>query len=243
MDKTKLNAIIDKHQANPSHVLAIFQDVQAVENGLPKEAVAQIAKKLEIPQMRVQGMATFFDSVCKGTACRVPGGDVNVAVGETTCMVDATRYFLHFLANELCGRCVSCREGMKHLCLIVDRICEGKGQPEDLPLLVELSETVEKASQCAWGQSATFPLRSTLHYFEKDYLEHINDKKCRAKVCKNLIEFSIKDSCTGCTLCVRSCPVGAISGEKKQKHQVDKAKCIKCGVCFETCNFSSVHVE
>jgi ferredoxin len=167
-----------------------------------------------------------------------------IVMDESTCMVDVARYFINFLADESCGKCVTCREGLRQLGLIIERICAGSGQESDIQLLEDLSRTVAEASLCALGQTAPNPLLSTLKYFKEEYLEHVNQKKCRAKVCKGLIRFSvIEENCTGCMLCKKKCPTGAVSGEKKEVHSIDQDKCIKCGVCHEVCKFDAVLVE
>ena len=167
-----------------------------------------------------------------------------IVMDEGTCMVDVARYFLHFLADESCGKCVSCREGLRQLCIIMDRICVGQGRDEDLTLLEDLSETVAATSLCGLGQSATNPLRSTLKYFREEYEEHIRDKKCRAKVCRDLLHFSIIDErCDGCDACRKLCPSGAIIGAKGEPYIIDQELCIGCGICAEICPHNAVLVE
>jgi heterodisulfide reductase subunit A-like polyferredoxin len=167
-----------------------------------------------------------------------------IVMDERTCMVDVARYFINFLADESCGKCVTCREGLRHLGLILERICAGDGRQGDIQLLEDLSETVAEASLCALGTTAPNPLLSTLNYFREEYEEHVESKKCRAGVCKGLIRFSvIEANCTGCLLCKKKCPTEAISGEKKQLHHIDQEKCIQCGVCYDVCNFDAILVE
>jgi len=185
-------------------------------------------------------MPVDFDRLTEAGSMMGSGG--MIVMDDSTCMVDVARYFLHFLADESCGKCVTCREGLKHLCRIVDRICAGQGREGDLELLDEISLTVEKASLCALGQTAPNPLRSTMRYFQDEYVAHIRDRKCPAKVCKALITFGINDKCTGCMVCARNCPTGAITGERKKLHVIDQQKCIKCGVCQEVCKFDAVDV-
>jgi NADH:ubiquinone oxidoreductase subunit F (NADH-binding)/NAD-dependent dihydropyrimidine dehydrogenase PreA subunit len=186
-------------------------------------------------------MPVDFDELTKAGSMMGSGG--MIVMDETTCMLDVARYFLHFLADESCGKCVTCREGLRHLCTVIDRICEGKGEESDLALLDEISDTVEKGSLCALGQSAPFPLRSTMRYFREEYIEHIRDKKCRGKVCKELITFTINDVCNGCTACLRPCPSNAITGVKQGMHTIDQEKCIQCGVCLDTCKFDAIDVN
>jgi ferredoxin len=166
-----------------------------------------------------------------------------IVMDESTCMVDVARYFLHFLADESCGKCVTCREGLKHLCRIVDRVCAGDGRAGDLELLDEISSTVEKVSLCALGQTAPNPLRSTMRYFKDEYAEHIGDKVCRSLVCKSLLRFTVlEDMCTGCQVCAKQCPTEAIAGGKDVLHVVQQDKCIRCGVCFESCKFDAIRL-
>ena len=185
-------------------------------------------------------MPVDFDKLTEAGSMMGSGG--MIVMDDSTCMVDVARYFLHFLADESCGKCTTCREGLKHLCKIVDRICAGQGREGDLELLDEISLTVEKASLCALGQTAPNPLRSTMRYFKDEYVAHIRDRKCPAKVCKALITFGINDKCTGCMVCARNCPTGAITGERKKRHGIDQQKCIRCGVCQEVCKFDAVDV-
>ncbi|MEW6456567.1 MAG: NADH-quinone oxidoreductase subunit NuoF [Acidobacteriota bacterium] len=171
-----------------------------------------------------------------------------IVMDENTCMVDVAKYFMNFLRDESCGKCLSCREGTQRMWEILDKITEGKGTEEDLELLEELSEIVKDASMCGLGQTAPNPVLSTLRYFREEYQAHIIDKKCPAGVCKPLIRYYIdKDICVlqghGCGVCQRNCPEEAISGEKKVAHEIDRLKCIKCGICMEVCKFDAVYIE
>jgi NADH:ubiquinone oxidoreductase subunit F (NADH-binding) len=194
-----------------------------------------------IPESKLD-LPVDFDKLAEVGSMMGSGG--MIVMDEATCMVDVARYFLHFLADESCGKCVTCREGLNQLATIVDRICAGQARQGDLDLLQSLGETVAEASLCALGQTAPNPLRSTMRYFMEEYREHVEQKKCRAKVCKGLIHFSvIKEKCIGCLLCKRKCPAAAISGEAKKVHAIDSAKCIKCGVCNEVCRYDAIRVE
>ncbi|MBW2699915.1 MAG: 4Fe-4S binding protein [Deltaproteobacteria bacterium] len=193
-----------------------------------------------LPEARLD-LEVDFDKLTEAGSMMGSGG--MIVMDESTCMVDLAGYFLHFLADESCGKCVTCREGLKQLCDIIDRIKAGKGREGDLDLLEEVSQTVKEGSLCALGQTAPNPLLSTIKYFRDEYIEHIEQKKCRAKVCKDLITFSINDKCTGCMVCARKCPQDCISGEKKKIHTIDQSNCIKCGVCLEVCKFDAVDVE
>jgi NADH:ubiquinone oxidoreductase subunit F (NADH-binding)/NAD-dependent dihydropyrimidine dehydrogenase PreA subunit len=180
-----------------------------------------------------------FEALTEAGSMMGSGG--MVVCDETSCMVDVAKYFINFLVNESCGGCVPCREGMVHMLEILNRICEGKGTMEDLGLLEELGEYICDSSLCALGGSAPNPVISTLRYFRDEYIAHIQDKKCPAGVCRDLITFRIDaEKCTGCTLCVKECPTDAITGEKKEPHVLDQEKCIKCGACYEVCKFDAV---
>jgi NADH-quinone oxidoreductase subunit F len=164
-----------------------------------------------------------------------------IVMDEGTCMVDIARYFVDFLCDESCGKCVPCREGLKQMLYIIEDITEGRGTLEQLDLLKELAEVMRDTSLCGLGQTAANPVLSTLEYFENEYLEHIKMKKCRAGVCKSLITFNINPKkCTGCMRCRKACPVGAIKGKKKEAHIIVQEKCEKCGICFEVCEYKAV---
>jgi NADH-quinone oxidoreductase subunit F len=124
----------------------------------------------------------------------------------------------------------------------LERICAGRGRPDDLEALKELGESIKRSSLCGLGQTAPNPVLTTLRYFEKEYREHIEDKRCSAKVCKDLISYAITGKCTGCTLCAKRCPVSAITGKPKALHIIDDARCVRCGVCFDVCRFGAVEV-
>lgn len=183
-----------------------------------------------------------YDSLKKAGTIMGSGG--MVVMDENTCMVDFARYFLDFTQKESCGECVPCRLGTKQLLEILEDITNGKGKPEDIDLLNKLAVAIKSGSLCGLGQTAPNPVLTTIRYFQDEYEAHIKYKKCPAKVCKALITYSIlKEKCTGCTLCARNCPEDAISGEKKELHNIDQNKCVKCGICFEGCKFDAVKVE
>lgn len=168
-----------------------------------------------------------------------------VVMDENTCMVDVARYFLDFAHKESCGKCAPCRLGTKQLLDILTDITEGRGRMEDLQLLEDLGKGIMQGSLCGLGQTAPNPVLTTLRYFRDEYVEHIRDKKCRARVCKELIYYDIlPEKCTGCHLCFKVCPVAAISGEPKQIHVIDQELCIKCGLCLEKCpeKFSAIEL-
>jgi NADH-quinone oxidoreductase subunit F len=159
-------------------------------------------------------------------------------------MVDVARYFIGFLYEESCGKCTPCREGLRQLKHIYEDITHGRGEEGHLALMEDLCAGMAAASICGLGQSAVNPVRSTLKYFRHEYEAHIRDKKCPALVCRPLLKYTIDpETCTGCLACVRECPVGAISGIKKEAQEIDQEICIKCGLCYETCQFDAVMRE
>ena len=167
-----------------------------------------------------------------------------IVMDEDTCMVDLAKYFLRFLQDESCGKCTSCREGIKRMLQILTRITQGKGEEGDIELLEELSGVVADTSLCALGGTAPNPVLTTIRYFRDEYEAHIKDKRCSAKVCKDLITYTVdREKCTGCLLCKKLCPEKAIEGERKEPHLIDQDKCIKCGICLENCKFEAILVE
>lgn len=179
-----------------------------------------------------------YENINKTGAIVGSGG--MIVMDETTCMVDMARYFLDFTRKESCGKCNYCRVGTKRMLEILERITKGEGKDGDIELLEELAMKIKDGSMCGLGQTAPNPVLTTIKYFRNEYEDHIYNKKCTAKSCKNLISFNITDDCKGCTACSKKCPVGAISGEKKEMHIIDHDKCIKCGKCEETCKFNAI---
>ena len=174
----------------------------------------------------------------------IVGSGGMIVMDEDNCMVEVARYFLSFTQQESCGKCPPCREGTLHMLNILTDICEGRGQDGDIELLQEMAVRVGRTSLCALGQTAPNPVLTTIKYFRGEYEAHINEKRCPAGECKELISYRIlEDKCTGCTLCFKNCPVDAITGERKQVHVIDLEKCIKCGMCNTVCRFDAVKVE
>ena len=183
-----------------------------------------------------------FDSVKKFNAIVGSGG--MVVMGQDTCMVEVARFFMSFTQRESCGKCTPCREGTKRMLEILERIVNGEGKLEDLDTLEELAVMVKSMALCGLGKSAPLPVISTLKTFRDEYVEHIVDKKCRAKTCTALRRYVINpDLCKGCSKCARNCPVNAISGVVKKPYTIDTTKCIKCDACRENCAFDAIYVE
>jgi NADH-quinone oxidoreductase subunit F len=175
-----------------------------------------------------------FDELTKAGSMMGSGG--MIVMDEDTCMVDVARYFIHFLTDESCGKCLPCREGLRQMHKILCNITEGKGKEGDIELLEELSETAVEASLCALGTTAPNPFRSTIRYFRDEYEAHIKEKRCPALSCKELISYYIDpEKCQACMICARKCPVDAIDGDKKKIHIIIQEKCTKCGNCFDLC--------
>jgi len=182
-----------------------------------------------------------YESLTEAGSMMGSGG--MVVMDEETCMVDIARYFLSFTQAESCGKCVPCRVGTKQMLDMLERICQGEGKPEDIDLLRELGEQIKAGSLCGLGQTAPNPVLTTIRYFRDEYEAHINEKRCPALSCTNLISYYIlPDKCQGCGICLRDCPTEAIVGGKRMVHVIDQEKCVKCGTCLEVCppRFSAV---
>ncbi|HAA47745.1 MAG TPA: NADH-quinone oxidoreductase subunit F, partial [Synergistaceae bacterium] len=174
----------------------------------------------------------------------IMGSGGMIVMDEDTCIVDVAKFFLSFVQKESCGKCPFCRIGTKRMLETLERICDGKGKPEDLDLLEDMAYKVKDGSLCGLGQTAPNPVLTTLKYFRHEYEAHIIDKKCPAKVCTNLIHYKIDPStCIGCTRCAKVCPVKAITGEVKKTHVIDDSLCVRCGQCRNVCPVKAISVE
>jgi len=184
-------------------------------------------------------IAIDYDSLMSIGSMMGSGG--LIVMDEDNCMVDVARFFMDFIVDESCGKCPTCRIGTKRMLEILERICEGKGEIEDIGRLEELAETLKAGALCGLGQTAPNPVLSTLKYFKDEYMAHIVDKRCPAGACKNLVFYEIDpDKCKGCSLCAKKCPANAISGEVKKPFTIDKSLCVKCGICLNSCKFGAV---
>ena len=187
---------------------------------------------------------TVIDYKALGATGAIMGSGGMVVMDETTCMVSMAQFFLDFTTKESCGKCVHCRIGTKRMLEILSRIVKGEGKDGDIELLEELCYSIKDGALCGLGQTAPNPVLTTIKYFRNEYEAHINEKKCPAKACSDLLSYRIDaEKCRGCTLCSKKCPVDAISGELKTAHSIDVSKCIKCGACYNTCKFNAVIME
>jgi NADH:ubiquinone oxidoreductase subunit F (NADH-binding)/ferredoxin len=185
-------------------------------------------------------MPVDFDSLTSAGSMMGSGG--MIVMDDQTCMVEVARYFIAFLTEESCGKCVPCREGLRTSLDALTRITQGKGTQDDIALLQEIGEVMQDCCLCALGTSASNPVLSTLQYFRAEYDAHIKDKVCPAGSCRELIEYIIDtEKCDGCHACVNACSTKAILGEVKKVHMLDKALCIKCGACMEVCKREAIH--
>jgi NADH:ubiquinone oxidoreductase subunit F (NADH-binding) len=207
--------------------------IKAVQTGGPSGGVIPV-EYLDTP--------ISYESLGKLGSIMGSGG--MIVMDETDCMIDVSKFYLQFSVDESCGKCSPCRIGGKQMLELMTEISEGRGSSPTLEKLNRISSAMQKASLCGLGQSAPNPIVSTIKYFNEEYREHIENKKCRSGVCKALIVYSIdKINCIGCHLCAIRCPVNCISGNKKEVHVIDQTRCIKCGMCFDSCKFNAVTVS
>ncbi|MCP4686145.1 MAG: 4Fe-4S dicluster domain-containing protein [bacterium] len=181
-----------------------------------------------------------FDSLTEAGSMMGSGG--LIVMDDKTCLVDVAKYFLSFLVDESCGKCVPCREGLYQLHKLVIKVTEGRADESDLDKMEQLSKSIVMGSLCGLGTSGPNPLLSTLRYFREEYLEHIREKKCRAGVCRELITYEVNEKCTGCLACITACAYNAITGKKKEVHVIDQDTCTKCGACVAVCKQDAIDV-
>ncbi len=238
--KIKNTGLVEVAMGTPIRTV-VFDIGGGALNGKPIKAVQTGGPSGGCLPVEKFDLAIDFDVLSEAGSMIGSGG--MVVMDEETCTVDVAKYFLTFLQDESCGKCVPCRLGVDRMLEIITDITEGRGRPEQLDLLEELADTVSQTALCGLGKTAPNPVLSTLRYFRAEYEAHIKEKKCPAGVCKALITYSIDpDKCNGCGVCVRACTYEAISGKKKQVHVIDPQLCQKCGICRSECKFDAIRV-
>ncbi len=205
-------------------------EIKAVQTGGPSGGCIP-ASRFDLP----------IDYESLAGAGSIMGSGGMIVMDESTCMVDLAKYFMNFLKDESCGKCFTCGKGTQRMWEILDDITSGRGTVDQLDLLKELGQVVRDTSMCGLGQTAANPVLSTLRYFRDEYLTHIERKYCPATVCRDLFQYRvIVEKCTGCALCVKVCPTGAITGPRKQPHSLDQSKCVKCRACWDVCKCDAI---
>ena len=191
--------------------------------------------------LTIEHMDLPVDYESLGSVGSIIGSGGMVVMNEDSCMVDVAKFFVSFTENESCGKCVPCRMGTQHIHAILEKITSGKGEMADIERLKKIAFTMKQSSLCGLGQTAPNPILTTLKYFEDEYIAHIKEKRCPAQACAKLVYYFVDaDKCTGCTVCERVCPTGAIFGGLKKPHIIDALKCISCGACFQNCRFGAI---
>jgi NADH-quinone oxidoreductase subunit F len=224
-------------------LVKIVEDIGGgVPGGQPFKAVQTGGPSGGCIPYSMKEVAVDFDSLTQAGSMMGSGG--MIVMDRKDCVVDVARYFLKFLEEESCGKCLPCRLGVTRMREMLDTFSQGKGSRQDLDDLLSLAAAIQDGSLCALGGSAPNPVLTTVNYFLEEYLAHIEEHRCPAGVCKDLITYRIDpEKCTGCMLCARNCPQKCISGEKKKPHQIETEKCIRCGICMDSCKFEAVQAS
>jgi NADH:ubiquinone oxidoreductase subunit F (NADH-binding)/(2Fe-2S) ferredoxin/Pyruvate/2-oxoacid:ferredoxin oxidoreductase delta subunit len=213
-----------------------------VPNGKPFKAVQTGGPSGGCIPYHLKDTPVDYDSLVAAGSMMGSGG--MIVMDDSDCVVDVARYFLHFLEEESCGKCLPCRLGLTRMREILDSFSKGVGSEQDIADLTSLAQAIQDGALCALGASAPNPVLTTIRYFKEEYLAHVQDHRCPAGVCKDLITYSIDPAlCTGCMTCARQCPVQCISGKKKEPHAIDAEKCLRCGICKESCKFGAVLIS